>query len=155
MFEIKSMTYEESRRKYFEEQMQKAQRSMKYWEARIDRTRPNNLMDVAHGKAADAGWEYNFYKDALEALEDNKFKYETGFVRGFEAAQLKWISAEKRPKQEGQYIVRAITFGGAIINSWDIFTTGAGWCGEGSDFKKILYYMTYGSLPEPPKEENT
>lgn len=68
MVEITAMTYEQVRSKYFEEQMQKAQRRMKYWEARIDRTRPDNLMDEAHGKAADAGWEYNFYKDALEAL---------------------------------------------------------------------------------------
>lgn len=92
MVEITAMTYEQVRSKYFEEQMQKAQRRMKYWEARIDRTRPDNLMDEAHGKAADAGWEYNFYKDALEAL----------------AAQPKWISVEERSPERGVYFVRCI-----------------------------------------------
>ena len=93
MFEIKAVTYEEARREYLEEQMQKAQRKIKYWESRIDRSRPHNMRDPAAINAADCGWEYNFYKDALEALENNKFQYETGFVKGFEAARPKWISA--------------------------------------------------------------
>ena len=68
MIEIKAMTYEESRREYFEEQVRKAQRRIKYWDARIDRSRPHNMRDPAAMNASDAGWEYNFYKDALEAL---------------------------------------------------------------------------------------
>ena len=75
------------------------------------------------------------------------------YIQQLEAAQPKWISVEKPPKQEGMYIVRAITFNDAIINDWDIFTTGSGWCGEDRDFKKILFYMSFDSLPEPPKEE--
>ena len=32
----------------------------------------------------------------METLKNNEFQYETGFVRGFEAAQPKWISVEER-----------------------------------------------------------
>ena len=45
MFEFKAISYEEARSEYLKERMQRAQRNMKYWESRIDRSRPDNLMD--------------------------------------------------------------------------------------------------------------
>lgn len=99
-YKIQSIDYEEARRQHFKNLMQTVQRKIKYWNSRIDRTQPLNLMDEAHCKAEDAVWEYNFYKDALEALENNAFQYETGFVNGFKAgadsARPKWISTHER-----------------------------------------------------------
>lgn len=134
MVEITAMTYEQVRSKYFEEQMQKAQRRMKYWEARIDRTRPDNLMDEAHCKAADAGWEYNFYKDALQAM----------------AAQPKWISVkEKLPENDYNYLVFTSDRNDAVI---------ATYYGDGEwleyDSTNLIPLVTHWMpLPEPPKED--
>lgn len=140
MFEIKAVTYEEARREYLEEQMQKAQRSMKYWESRIDRSRPGNLMDEAYGKASDAGWKYNFYKDALEALEN----------------QPKWISVEdKLPEQEGMYIVYIERNKGNAFIGTDHYDFLNHWGGEGwYDGRYVTHWMPFDSLPEPPKEES-
>lgn len=137
MVEITAMTYEQVRSKYFEEQMQKAQRRMKYWEARIDRTRPDNLMDEAHGKAADAGWEYNFYKDALEAL----------------AAQPKWISVEDRlPDEPGEVM---ICLHGYVTVAWysvNRFETGGGMVffvdDHFADGNEVTHWMPLPSKPE-------
>ena len=137
MVEITAMTYEQVRSKYFEEQMQKAQRRMKYWEARIDRTRPDNLMDEAHGKAADAGWEYNFYKDALEAL----------------AAQPKWISVEERlPKQYVSVLVY-------MPDEYPRPTVREGYYMPDGIWDAAHYLRNpdevthWANMPEPPKEE--
>ena len=142
MVEITAMIYEQVRSKYFEEQMQKAQRRMKYWEARIDRTRPDNLMDEAHGKAADAGWEYNFYKDALEAL----------------AAQPKWISVKEcLPDDHGIFLTKIHCFIGDWIevNTFD-YTEKEWWHELGNRIEKATGFVTHWlsmPLPELPKEE--
>lgn len=82
---FKALTYEEARAEHFEALKNKAERKMIYWAARLDRSRPNNLADPAYIKASEFGAEYNFYKDALEAL----------------AAQPKWISVvERLPEDE-------------------------------------------------------
>lgn len=65
-----------------------------------------------------------------------------------------WISVEEPPTEDGEYIVAAIACSDAIVYSWDIFSHVAGWCGEGNDFKKVLFYMPFDSLPEPPKVES-
>lgn len=145
MVEIKAITYEESRREYFEEQMQKAQRRIKYWDARIDRSRTHNMKDPAAMNAADAGWEYNFYKDALEALY----------------AQPKWISVEERLPEDGvdvlvwfeyfrygeynqPYQTHGISF--TFQGRWSGFVNGtSGW----TDLK-IIAWMP---LPAPPNEK--
>ena len=137
MVEITAMTYEQVRSKYFEEQMQKAQRRMKYWEARIDRTRPDNLMDEAHGKAADAGWEYNFYKDALEAL----------------AAQPKWISVEERLPDVGEKVmVRGVKNGMQVGAFCGKLRPGNNrrWRWKNNTILEATHWMP---LPEQPKEE--
>jgi len=153
MAELETLTYEQARAEYFEELMKKAQRRMKYWEKRLDRTRPYNLMDEAHGKAADAGWEYNFYKDALEALENNSFQYETGFVKGFEAAQPKWISIkEQLPTRElrvltinGHGLIRIFGFFKRTEKAWT-------WIDDAGHFNHCNDITHWMPLPEAPKE---
>ena len=96
MAELISMTYEQARAEHFKTLKDEAERKMNYWAARVYRSRPNDLNDPAHIRAGEYAAEYSYYKDALEALEDNRFQYETGFVKGFESAQPKWISVEER-----------------------------------------------------------
>lgn len=136
MVEITAMTYEQVRSKYFEEQMQKAQRRMKYWEARIDRTRPDNLMDEAHGKAADAGWEYNFYKDALEAL----------------VSKPKWISVEEKlPENDDNYLVFTYDKNEAEIATY--YGDGEWLTHDLTNLTRLVsHWMPLPSMPEPQKE---
>lgn len=68
-------------------------------------------------------------------------------------AQPKWISVENPPKEDGEYIVIAITHADEIIKTWDIFESNDGWCGDLGEFKKVLYYMPFDSLVEPKEVE--
>lgn len=79
--------------------------------------------------------------------------YDTGYRAGLEAAQPKWISVENPPKEAGEYIVAAVTHANEVIKTWDIFEPNSGWCGDLGEFKKVLYYMPFESLPEPPEVE--
>lgn len=48
------------------------------------------------------------WNDAVDAMGNNEYRYETGFIKGFEAAQPKWISVEERlPKPETQVLILA------------------------------------------------
>lgn len=109
MAELISMTYKQARAEHFKSLKDEAERKMNYWAARVYRSRPNDLNDPAHIRAGEYAAEYSYYKDALEALEDNRFQYETGFVKGFESAQPKWISIkEQLPTRE----LRVLTING-------------------------------------------
>ena len=145
MVEIKVVTYEEARRECFEEQMQKARRRIKYWVARIDRSRPYNMKDPAALNAADAGWEYNFYKDALEALENHP----------------KWTSVEERLPEDREnvlvYIASEKEGVGSVVAITNYTHNMPGFNIEGwvSPWqycfwdRKVTHWM---NLPEPPKE---
>lgn len=104
MAELISMTYEQARAEHFKSLKDEAKRKMNYWAVRVRRSRPNDLNDPAYIKACEYAAEYNYYNDALEALEDNRFQYGTGFVKGFEAAQPKWISVIDNPPDEGDVV---------------------------------------------------
>ena len=105
MVEIKAITYEQARTDFLKAEMEKAQNRMKFWQTKIKKAKNAITEMEAHDNASNAGWEYNFYKDALEALEDNRFQYETGFVRGFESAQPKWISVEERLPKTREFVL--------------------------------------------------
>lgn len=89
----------------------------------------------------------------LHALAYDRMQYHEGFRAGQKAAQPKWISVENPPKEDGEYIVAAVTHTDEIIKTWDIFESNDGWCGDLGEFKKVLYYMPFESLPEPPEVE--
>ena len=129
MAELVSMTYEQSRTEHFEALIKISERKIKYWEARIDRTRPNNMMDNAFINASNAGWECNFYKDALEALEN----------------QPQWISPGERLPEENTTVLIALRDGHVFqahyaYDGWDL------WEGFTGD---IVVWMP---MPNPPKE---
>lgn len=106
MAELISMTYEQARAEHFKALMKKMQRKIDYWQCRGQYSlKPRGELSRANIECSEAGMQYSFYKDALESLEDNKFQYETGFVKGFEAAQPKWISVEKRLPKVGEFVL--------------------------------------------------
>lgn len=88
-----------------------------------------------------------------DAAESNKFQYETGFVKAFEAAQPKWISVEERlPEVDMGVVCVAQTAWGPEV------TEGYFWkqsqmispIDEACAFDKVTHWMP---LPEPPKED--
>ena len=74
MIEIKAITYAQARTEFFRSRMERAQRQIKYWQARI-RAYDNPDKNMKYLKylerASGAGQEYNFYKDALQAIENH------------------------------------------------------------------------------------
>ena len=90
MFEVKSMSYEECRAEHFKQLMKKMQRKIDWWQARENKLRPLDMASRSHIECSEAGTQYNFYKDALEALEN----------------QPKWISVEDAlPGNDASYLV--------------------------------------------------
>lgn len=69
MFELKSMTYEESRKEYFEELKAEAVRKMEYWSKRVDKDGPWDPRARANVHASEWGAVVNYLNDALKALE--------------------------------------------------------------------------------------
>lgn len=137
MAELIAITYEESRRIYFEEQLRKAQNKVKYWAARVDRARPHNLRDEAHIKASEAGWEASFYRDALEAL----------------AATPKWISVSERLPQAFCSVLVYIPEEAPMPTVHEGYMADNGrWISTVyvREFEKVTHWM---HLPEPPEED--
>lgn len=86
---IKVIGYEEARTNFLKSEMEKAQHRMKFWQTKIKKAKNAIAEMEAHDNASNAGWEYNFYKDALEALEAGED------INGL-TAQPKWISVKER-----------------------------------------------------------
>ena len=130
-----ALSYKEMRKQHFEELLKKAQRKLKYWEARLRKTRPNDMLHENVFKATDAGMECSFYKDALEALTANK-----------------WVSVEERLPDidaevliytdEGLYDVAQYSGGERF---WTLERNPVCWVTASG----VTHWMP---LPEPPKE---
>ena len=80
MVEFKVITYEQARADFLKAEMERAENRMKFWQTKIKKAKNAIAEMEAHDNASNAGWEYNFYKDALEAVKN----------------QPKWISVEER-----------------------------------------------------------
>lgn len=87
MLSFKSISYEEMRLEYFRKQRDSAERRMNYWCSAKQADRVGWM--EASDRASEAGAQYNFYNDALEALEAGK-------DINVPTSQFKWISVEER-----------------------------------------------------------
>lgn len=67
MPELRTVSYEEARLKYFREQRDAAERRMDYWRRLVKKGNTAGWLE-AQDRASQAGFEYNFNKDALEAF---------------------------------------------------------------------------------------
>ena len=123
------VSYEQCRREYFENEMQKAKNKVDYWVKRAEKAPSGTQQMEAHNNASNAGWEVNYYKDALAALD----------------AIPKWISVDAPPKNMRRVFVytwegkMAITYYNPLSKTWDF----------NHDYK-ITHWMP---LPEAPKED--
>ena len=135
MVELISMTYEQARAEHFETLKAKAEYKMNYWAAKDKFYNPNNLKDPTYGKASEYAAEYNYYKDALEALEN----------------QPKWISVEERlPEYDAKVLVVIPRYYGCDIRTARLYKSGAWLIGDMSAVGSTpTHWMP---LPEPPKE---
>ena len=73
------------------------------------------------------------------------------YIKQLEVQVPKWISVDNPPQKEGEYIVIVQTADGKKERMWDVFHPNHGWC-ENGEGNKVLYWMSFDSLPEPPKE---
>lgn len=72
-------------------------------------------------------------------------------IAELEAQVPKWISVDNPPQKEGEYIVIVQTADGKKERMWDVFHPNHGWCEDGEG-NTVLFWMSFDSLPEPPKE---
>lgn len=148
MSEIEVITYEQARTDFLKLEMEKAQNRMKFWQTKIKKAKNAIAEMEARENASNAGWEYNFYKDALEALENNRFQYETGFIKGFEAAHPKWISVEDDIPTDDCDVLAWVGNKEIAIAWFDGYT--GEWHAYGSYEGDVTHWM---HLPCAPKEE--
>lgn len=138
MAEIHSRSFEEARKAFFELEMQKAQNRIDFWRRKLEKAKYGTAQLECHKNASDAGWEYNFYKDAPEALER---------VQQLEAQGPKWTDVmDGLPVNEDDVLV---LIGGkdadvGWFNGYD-----GNWRTYGCVAGEVTHWMP---LPEPPKE---
>ncbi len=139
MFELKSMTYEESRKEYFEELKVDAIRKMEYWSKRVDKDGPWNPRVRANIYASEWGAVVSYLNDALEALD---------CICQPEAQIPKWISVEERlPKDYVDVLVYDKLDGIGVCQYSSVLRKFFG--DEEGMYLEITHWMP---LPEPPKE---
>lgn len=143
MFELKSMPYEECRAEHFKQLMKKMERKIDYWQHRGRYLlKPMGELSRANAECSEAGMQYNFYKDALEALEN----------------QPKWISVEEPPKYTCDYLVYVWVAHPDGIAHMQMRTgiyniVRKEWMIPHDRFEVIGEPEFWTPLPEPPKEE--
>ena len=144
MVKIKAITYGQARTDFLKAEMEKAQNRMKFWQTKIKKAKNAIAEMEAHNNASNAGWEFNFYRDALEALD----------------AQPKWISVEERlPEESGQYLIGCVGeerdhfYHIANVNYSSLHKIFNAY--DWMDKKESCGYMPdyWMSVPQPPKEE--
>lgn len=64
---IEAMSYEQCRKEYFERQIEKYEKRLKWWKCQKPYKQYSRIM--IDGECSDCGIKISFYKDALKALE--------------------------------------------------------------------------------------
>ena len=134
MAQIKAVSYEEQRSEHFRKLMEKMQRKIDWWQS-AGRSFNRNYNSRWHNECSEAGRQYSFYKDALEALN----------------TQPKWISVEERlPEYDAKVLVVIPKYYGCDIRTARLYKSGAWLIGDMSAVGSTpTHWMP---LPEPPKE---
>lgn len=131
MVELKAISYEESRLEYFRKQRDSAKRRMNYWCGAKQADRVGWM--EASDRASEASAQYNFYKDALKALEN----------------QPKWISVEERLPEDCIDVLVFIRIGCTSSTSIS-YVLKRRWWSRGIPIENVTHWA---NLPEPPKDE--
>lgn len=129
MLNLLGNSYEEQRTDFFKEKIEKAESRMTYWSKRVNSHSEEWRNMAAYERASDAGWEYSFYSDALNAL----------------AVQPTWISPGEQMPEKNTAVIVAFDDGHVFqalytYDGWDLWEGCTG---------NIIAWMP---LPEPPKE---
>lgn len=129
-YEMKLVTYEQTREDFFRNEMAKAEMQVRMWQARLQAAK-NPIQEMeAHDNASNAAWVYNYYKDAIEAFSSIP----------------KWISVEERLPKCGERVL--ITEGSCVFEAYRSISNkwvrnGIGWAED------VTHWMP---LPEGLKE---
>lgn len=132
MIDIKAISYEQARTDFLKAELQKAENRIKFWQMKIKNAKSVTQEMEAHDNASNAGWEYSFYKDALEALD----------------AMPKWISVEDDIPTDDRDVLAWVGNKEIAIAWFDGYT--GEWHAYGSYEGDVTHWMP---LPEPPKED--
>lgn len=141
-YEMKLVTYEQTREDFFRDEMAKAEMQVRMWQARLQ-TAKNPIQEMeAHDNASNAAWVYNYYKDAIEAFSSIP----------------KWISVDERlPEVSDVVLVIAngkprehITLHNALLIA--SYWGEEGWIADGFESWDKLVVTHWMELPEAPKE---
>lgn len=146
---IKVIGYEEARTNFLKSEMEKAQHRIKFWQTKIKKAKNAIAEMEAHDNASNAGWEYNFYKDALEALE-------AGEDINVLTAQPKWISVEERLPEEGEKVIVCGLKNGIQVGAFRGLIgpmRNCKWWWKKNTVLEVTHWMPLPSMPEPPEEE--
>lgn len=74
-------------------------------------------------------------------------------IQQLEAQVPKWISMKNPPKEAGEYIVLIRYPDGRSIRTFNIFHPDVGWCPNDLVEAVQTHWLSFYSLPEPPKED--
>lgn len=135
MVELKAISYEESRLEYFRKQRDSAKRRMNYWCGAKQADRVGWM--EASDRASEASAQYNFYKDALKALEN----------------QPKWISVEDRLPKELEDVLAYVRNNEVSWLCVSYMYDGMWWKSCNKICGKVTHWMPLPSMHEPPKED--
>ncbi len=113
---------------------------------------PDEIKEGLECCIKDCKWDNGCLYGAFDKCTTAMMEDALALIRQLEAQIPQWISVKERlPDEGGEYIVLVQLPNGTKDHRWDIFHPDAGWC-EDYD-AKVMFWMSFDSLPEPPGEE--
>ena len=88
-----------------------------------------------------------------DAAEINKFQYEIGFLKGFEAAYPKWISVKEGLPKADEVCIAVNRDGDMMIGHVRKLIDGSCMCDDINSSEWIIKVTHWMQRPKPPKED--